>query len=108
MSPPQAPTTQGVTSPCEPFTFEWEQPKLTPHEMRELRKREKRAAKQARATRAVDPEHVASKTDMISKSEQALEAERESERVRIRSRERFQEWCRRRMMDEIDTDGEEC
>jgi len=74
---------------------------------RDARKAAKRAAKEARATRALDPAHVAAKTEMVTKSEWALEAVREEERLRVRSRERFHEWCRRRMMDEIDTDGEE-
>lgn len=103
MSPPSPSTTQGQP----PFTFEWEEPKLTPREMRELRKREKRAAKLARATRALDPEHVAAKTEMIEKAESYEQSVRDATAERIASRERYQEWCRRRMMGEVDTDGEE-
>ena len=70
-------------------------------------KAEKKARKAQRAARAQDPEHVASKAEMIEKGERALEEERERERARIAWNEKFRVWCRRRAMDEVDTDGEE-
>ena len=74
---------------------------------REARKAAKRVAKEARAARAIDPFHAASKADMIQKAEWYEQSVRDADAARAASAESFRTWCRRRCMDEVDTDGEE-
>ena len=85
------------------------QPLTTPGQLdaRALRKAAKKAAKEARVARAGDPQHVARKENMIENIERASAREEELRLERARSAVRFYVWCRRRMMEEVDTDGEE-